>query len=424
MTVARDELIGAVARTLESARFARALTLAIVAAAYLSFALRSVIGWPGLIAIVSALVVLAAGSLALKREELEWRGILPISLLVFLGWSVLSLLWSQYQWTTLGSVLYQLAFAFLAVYVALTRDLIQVVRAFGDVLRVVLVGSLVLEVLAGILFDTPVRFLAVEGALASGGPIQGLVGTRNQLGLVALIGLVTFLIEWNTRSVERTVAIGSVAAAALCVLFARSPVAFGLFILLGLAAFVLVALRRTPPDRRRVAQFILLGATVVALVIGFLVRTRILAVLNAGSEFEYRYFLWRDVVSASAQTTLEGFGWIGYWRNELPPFTGLQTFSIPHQSALNAYIDVLLQLGIVGLFSFITLVALALVRSWLLAANRRSVNYLWLALNMLLLVVVSSAESFALVESGWFTLVICLIKASQDLSWRARLPEG
>ncbi|MEY2849986.1 MAG: hypothetical protein RI885_2653, partial [Actinomycetota bacterium] len=143
--------------------------------------------------------------------------------------------------------------------------------------------------------------------------------------------------------------------------------------------------------------------------------------LNAGSEFEFRYFLWRDVVSASAQRTIEGFGWIGYWRGDIPPFAALRTFSGPHQSALNAYLDVLLQLGIVGLFSFIALVGLALVRSWLLGANRRSINFVWLALITLLLVIVSAAESFALVEFGWLTLVICILKASQDLSWRARL---
>lgn len=423
MTIDRGELRDALSRTLGSPRFSQVLTVAIVCSAYFSFALRSLIGWPGLIAIVSTLVVIAAGSLAVKRAELEWRGILPISLLVFLGWSALSLLWSQYQWTTLAAVLYQLAFAFLAVYVALTRDLIQVVRAFGDVLRVLLFGSLVIEVVAGVLLDTSVGLLGIEGDLAFGGPIQGLVGTRNQLGLIALVGLVTFLIEWNTRSVHRPIAIGSVAVAAVCVLFARSPVAFGAFILLSLAAVVLVGLRRTPPEGRRVAQFVLLGATVIALAIGFLLRTRIVAALNAGSEFEFRYFLWRDVLSASAQHTIEGYGWIGYWRGDIPPFVGLQTVLVPHQSALSAYLDVLLQLGIVGLFSLIALIGLALVRSWLLGANRRSVNFVWLALIMLLLTTVSAAESFALVEFGWFTLVVCLIKASQDLSWRSRLPE-
>ena len=96
---------------------------------------------------------------------------------------------------------------------------------------------------------------------------------------------------------------------------------------------------------------------------------------------------------------------------------------MPRETALNAYVDVLLQLGLVGLCAFIALMGLAFVRSWLLAANKRSVVYLWLALMLTVLVSISFAESSVLVEFGWLTLVICAIKASQDLSWRARLPE-
>ena len=90
---------------------------------------------------------------------------------------------------------------------------------------------------------------------------------------------------------------------------------------------------------------------------------------------------------------------------------------------MNAYLDVLFQLGLVGLFSLLALVGLALVRSWLLASNKRSVVYAWPALVLVVLLVTSAAESSILVESGWLTLVICTAKASQGLSWRARLQQ-
>lgn len=404
-----------------SAGFARAISLCVVATAFLSFSVRAVIGWPGLAGILIALVALAGASIAVKRAELEWHGLLPISLLIFLGWSVLSFTWSEYQSASFGSILYQLAFAFLGVYVALTRDLIQVVRAFGDVLRVVLAGSFIVEILSGILLDTPFRFLSVAGNLDQGGPISGLLGSRNQLGLVALIALITFAIERLTRSVPRPLSLASIVVAVLAVLLSASPVSFGALGVVAIAAAAIAGLRRIVAASRRLAQFSLLALTMVALGLVFAARDTAINLLNAGSAFEFRYALWQDVLTYIPLNAVEGYGWIGYWRRGLPPYIGIDPFAPPHDSALNAFLDAWLQLGIVGLFALLALLGLALVRSWLLASNRRSVIYVWLALIMVALIVTSAAESSVLVDFGWLALVICAVKASQDHSWRVRL---
>jgi len=101
----RQHITEAATALLGSARFGRAISISIVATAYLAFVLKSTMGWAGLIGIVAAEVILAAVSLAIRREELEWRGLLPISLLAFIGWSALSVFWTDYQWAALGSVI-------------------------------------------------------------------------------------------------------------------------------------------------------------------------------------------------------------------------------------------------------------------------------------------------------------------------------
>ena len=419
----RQHILQAVTVLLGSARFGRAISIAIVGTAYLAFVVKNTMGWAGLIGIVSALVLLSAASLAVRRHELEWRGLLPISLLIFIGWSAISVFWTDYQWAALSSVMYQWAFAFLGVYVALTRDLIQIVRAFGDVFRVILVTSLVLEVMSGLLLDVPFRFLSIAGNLASAGPIQGLLGSRNQLGLVALIALVTFFVEWRTRSVEQPLATASLILGAGTVLLTRSPVTFGAFAIVAVAAVALYALRRLEAASRRVWQVVLVVSVALGAFLLYTGRGRLVALINARSEFEFRYDLWQDVLAASPGNSLEGFGWIGYWRTTLPPYIGIDPFGASHSSALNAYLDVWLQLGLVGLAAFIAFAGLALGRSWVLASNKRSVIYLWPALVLVVVLSVSVVESSALVEFGWFTLVICALKASQNLSWRARLPD-
>ncbi|MFP7759742.1 O-antigen ligase family protein [Marisediminicola sp. LYQ134] len=409
---------------LASARFTQALTVAILGTAFLSSTVKATMGWEGLIGALVCLVVLAGASLAVSREEIEWRGLLPISLILFIGWCGATILWSDYQWATLGSIAYQVAFASLGVFVALRRDLIQIVRAVGDVLRTVLVASLALEVLVGILLDTSAPFLRIDGSLADGGPIQGLLGTRNQLGLVAVIALITFSIELVTRSADRGLAVGSIVLAALSVWFTGSPVSLGVLAAVAVTSAVLVWLRRLDPDPRRVAQFALLGTTVFVLTAAFVFRSRLIAVLDAGSEFEFRYSLWLDVVERAATRTVEGFGWLGLWRRDLPPYIGIDPFGPAHSSALNAYLDVLLQTGIVGLFAFIALLGLTLVRSWLLASNKRSVVFAWVPLVLVALILTSAAESSILVEFGWLLLVICCVRSAHELSWRSRLPEA
>ena len=121
-------------------RFAQALTLLAVGFAFSTHAVRSLIGWPGLLAALAGLLALCVLSLIARWRAVEWYGILPITILVFVGWCAASVLWSDPRrpGATAVRVLYLVAFAFIGVYVALMRDTIQIVRAFGDVMRVLL----------------------------------------------------------------------------------------------------------------------------------------------------------------------------------------------------------------------------------------------------------------------------------------------
>lgn len=420
----RSSQFTAVTTFLGSAGLARAVATSTIGMAFLSHTIRSLIGWPGLIGILVVLVALASASLVVRRSTLEWRGLLTVSLLAFVGWCALSVLWSDYQWATLVGSLYQLALALLGVYIALLRDPIQIVRSFGDVLRALLGASLVLEVLSGLLLDSPIKFLGITGGLGDGGPIQGLFGSRNQLGLVALIALVTFVVELFTKSVRRGVAIGSISTAVLVILLTRSPVAIGALAVTVVAGLALMALRRVSPERRRIGQFVLAGIVVIIMIAAWIARSPIIDALNAGSEFEYRYAIWKRILSLVGVSPLEGFGWLGYWRSELPPYIAIEVADGAHPSAFNAFLDAWLQVGFVGFALLVVLVGLAGARSWLLASNKKSVVYLWPALVLVALVVTSAAESTILVEFGWLILVICAVRGSEGLSWRNGLRDS
>jgi O-antigen ligase len=413
-----------VRRALGSAPVAQAFAVCAIGAALLGHLVRSLIGWPGYGAVVAALCVLAGGILVARRDLIEWRGVLPLTILGFVAWCGASVVWSGAQWTSLGGWLLQASIALLGIAVALTRDLIQIVRAAGSVFRAVLATSLALEVLSGILLDTPFRFLGIAGNLAVGGPIQGVFGTRNLLGLVAVLALVTHIIELRTRSVQRATGIVSITLAVACLVFSGSPVTLGVSIVILAATSALFAVRRTPTERRPTLQYALLGLVVVTLVATYAGRARVVDLLNAGGEFQVRYRLWLSTLRAIDASPIEGWGWVGIWRGTIQPYAGINwSVGRQHASALNAYLDVALQVGIVGLLLFGALCAFALVRSWLLASNRRTVTYAWPALILVALVTTGLAESSPLVEGGWILLVVCAVKASENHSWRSRLPE-
>lgn len=406
---------------LGSALFASAVTTMIFLTAFGTHLIRSLIGWPGLLAIVGALVVLAVVSLWFRRAHIAWHGTLPISLVVFVGWALLSVFWTTTTLLSAGRLVYFIAFAALGFYVAVLRDTIQIVRAVGDAMRVLLVTSIALEVLSGVLIDLPIRFLGIEGNLASLGPIQGVFGTRNQLGFVALIALITFAIETTTRSIPRNLGRASILLAAVSILLSRSPVMIAVIAVVAIAALALFGIRRVPVHNRWIFQVSLLGLIVVGLVVGWIARSRIIDALNAGSEFGVRYRLWVEMGRYLDQNLLQGWGWVGAWPST-PPYLWLNLATHKtNSSGLNAFIDVLFQLGLVGFIAFTALVGLALVRSWLLASDKRSIVYVWPALVLVALAAVSMAESTTLFEAGWLLLVVCAIKASRSMSWRDAL---
>ncbi len=400
-------------------RFSAALCLTIVGAELCSLLVRELVGWPGLAAILAVLVLLSTLSLLARRHQIDWHGPLPLSVLIFVGWASISIFWSQYQWATFGSIVYFLAVTMLGVYIALVRDTIQIARAFGDVLRFVLAVSLGLEIFSGVLIDSPLGFLHIQGRLGDLGPIQGIFGTRNELAIVLLVAIITFAIELRTRSVERGISVGSLIVAGAMLLLSRSPIGIGTLLVVTLAGGALYLIRKLPPSRQRFGQITLSAIALGVAITAWVLRQQLIGAFSASSEMNTRLQLWRSMRVLIPQHNLEGWGWVGLWRTDLTPFIFLpHSASQTPASGLNAYLDVWFQLGVVGLLLFVGVLGLAFVRSWLLAASRRSIVYAWPALVLVALLVTSLAESAVLIEFGWLTFVVCSVKAARELSWR------
>ncbi|MAT18187.1 MAG: hypothetical protein CMF56_06435 [Leifsonia sp.] len=419
MTTSRWSSVVAVAA---HARVRDALTICIFVLALAAPTLVAMLGEPGATAALVTLCVLASASLVGLRSEIEWRGILPVSLLAFFGWAALSVIWSEYRSASATGLAHTFAYAFLGAYVALSRDLIQLVRALGDALRGVLVVSLALEVLSGVLLDTPFPWLGIEGALAVGGPIQGVAGSRNLLAFIAGLAVLTFLIELRTQSVTRLTGVLSLCLAVASVAFSRSPVTFAALLGVAAAGLVLWGVRRLSRTARRALQPVILGVALFSITVAYLARGWVLTALDATADVTYRVTLWREIAELVRQHPVEGWGWVGEWPAQIFPYsTTVDTNGAVATSALNGYLDAWVQVGLVGLSLLILALGLGFVRAWLVASETRSPVNAWPALALALIIVTGLAESYLVTESGLVLWVAACMAAARKRSWRGRL---
>jgi hypothetical protein len=403
------------------ARFARALSLITIGSALSVQMLRSLLGPAGLSALLIAELVLTAAMLLSRRRVVKWSSFFPISLGLFLGWLLLSYIWSYYPKASIAGMSSQLTFTALALGVAASRDTIQIVRAVGDVLRVYLAASLILEIFSGVLIDTPIAFLGISGNLTTGNGIQGIFGSRNALSVIALIALITFFIELRTKSVTRELALWSLLGAATCLYLGASPVGLVTLFSVGFIALLLFILRRMEPAARRGTEIGVGIAGVIGVIVLWVFRGSVLDALSNSGPLQYRLALWSEEWRLATMKFLDGWGWTGIWPRKTQPFTVMNSSSGDvHYSGLNIFLDTWLQLGLAGLVLLIILLGLAFTRSWTLATSKKSEIYLWAPLVLSTLLISGLAESHALTEWGWFFVVIIVARSSAELSWRRK----
>ncbi|ROP60424.1 O-antigen ligase [Curtobacterium sp. PhB130] len=407
-------------------RFSQALATVILLFAFGQPTVQALVGSAGTWAITVTLVVLAGLSLLGQRYRIEWHGVLPLSLMAFVGYCALSVLWSQYSWVALRGFVATACFIGLGLYLALGRDLVQVIRASGDAFRILLVVALGLEVLSGLVLDVPIPAFGIHGDIAYGGPIQGIGGTRNFMAFVAAMALVTFVVEFLTRSVTMWRALGSTALAVIALMLSQSPISGLAMIALAVTALALWSLRHARASTRPVVNGVLGGAVVLMLVVAVLFRHRVLAEIGAAGGTATRLGLWSQIRLLTEQYPMQGWGWVGTWPHEpvFPFVTLVDPDGARFTSGLNAFVDAWLQIGLAGALILLITALLAFGRAWVTATTFPGVAYVWPAAVLVLLGVTSAAESYLLHGAGLMVFTTVLVVAARRRSWRRHLPRS
>jgi Lipid A core - O-antigen ligase and related enzymes len=388
---------------------------------------RYLLSWWGWGAIAGALLVLVIVELVHSRAAARR---LPPMLLVTIAVMTLSIAWSAYPAASALGVLTTLATTLFAVFLATCLDGRDLVDALAWALRSVLVLSFLFEFVVAVFLRRPLlpffvdyshlesiprAFYWSRDLLFEGGRIQGIVGNANLLAMVALLALIAGLVRAIGRRESWSAFVAWSLMAVLALGLTRSTtilIAAAVTAVVGAAAW---ATRRSSGRGR-----LLLGVGLLALVLtggllAVIFRAPLLAWAGKSSDLTNRLDIWSAVIDLAVQRPLEGWGWISYWAPWVEPFDDLAVIrGVTYLQAHNAWLDVFLQLGAVGLVAVGLFALTTLARSWVYALDGPRTDALLPLLLTCALLVQSLAESRLLIEIGWALFVVCGIRTATN----------
>lgn len=298
-------------------------------------------------------------------------------LFIFLAWCFLSLSWSGFP-----AVSFKRFFQFATtVWVCLAvllnvdspEDVVRLMRYLYNIYIPLCLLSVIL--VAGAMDPETMSW-------------RGLAPSKNHLGQACLISILVYL-EWilHGSTKARFVAFGYLMVSVLLLLGSRSTTSL-LAILLLAAWQGLVLFNRHFASPRVGSVFMGLVALSLLIFLGItflgdkVLLNMITEMLGKDPSFTGRTDLWKYIFREVKNHWFMGCGFGGFW---LPDHSALQIIYedfvwLPNQSH-NGYLDILNELGVVGLFMF----GLMTVRCLASFANKDRVNYLmWFAISALI----------------------------------------
>ncbi|WP_139199581.1 O-antigen ligase family protein [Curtobacterium sp. MCBA15_013] len=359
----------------------------------------------------------------------------PRALWLFLAWCLVSVVWSHWRFATVSSLAVQVICAGAAFAIASTLTWRRITDALSLALRWVLMGSLLFEAFVAVVLRHPIApawtdygdrkipdaFYFSRAELFTGGRIQGLPGNANLLAMVALLAVIAVAVQYAEGRLRRNRAIGWTVVALVVLALTRSStvLAAGLVVLVALA--VALWIRRVPTERRTPRYLAVAVGAVVVAVLGFLARGQVSELLGKGSDATGRGVIWERVIGLIQEHTVVGWGWIGYWWPGIPTLADLaHRKGVTYLQAHDAYLDVWMQTGVIGLAIFVVYVVTTLSRSW---ASATRIGYdaslsprpfdpvsLLPLLVVVALLVQSVAESRLLYQGNWVLFALIAIK--------------
>lgn len=390
-------------------------------------AVRYSIGWWGWGILLGVLLALTGWQFFRSEPKRLLRQI-PWPLAALLALMAVSTAYSNYPLFTSVASVAQFATSIFGLFLAGSFSWRELLRAFGNVVRFILATSLIFEFVAAAIVHGPIApifknysgdkppaaaYYWTRGHLFDGERIQGIVGNSNILAFIAMLGLIIFAIEILIRSTSNWLSLGGFAMAVLCSWLSKSAGVSFAVVAVAVAATVAIAVEGRDRDQRhRTYRWVWACAGLLSVIVLFF-RAEVFTFFGKTPDMTGRSKIWKLVLGLIWERPIQGWGWISYWVPGVKPYADLVVIkNVPYYQAHNAYLDMWLQLGIVGLLLLLTFVVITFVKLWRLGVRHTNPLYLWPMLVFFGVLAQNLTESRMLLELGWALLVMFAVKAN------------
>jgi len=351
-----------------------------------------------LYALIGTLAVFRVRLILERAQAARW-----ICLLTILA--VASAAWSISPEDTLRRAVALVMTTLFALYLAARFDHLSQLRLFGTALSIVVTSGLAAAVV------WPEMAIMHE---QHAGALRGLFTNKNAFGnLAALAAMV--LAAWLAAEPNRWGAIGiAIAAALVALVLSTSLTAALMLVTAGMAGLVVAGLRPhygSPEHAALRGSMIGLAITVMVIVTSWQLST----VVGRDTTLTGRTMLWAESWQFIRQRPFLGYGYGAFWSEASGPMASLQhAVGWPAPNAHNGYIDLGLQLGLLGvcLFAVAALQAFVRLAHRLRLGDRAGVYATALIGSGLLFRALGESSLLSQNDIGWLLLVMVL--ASTD----------
>jgi exopolysaccharide production protein ExoQ len=276
----------------------------------------------------------------LRRRSLlpVMRDISPYLMILLL--CTLSALWSDYQFPTLRRSVTLTSCVFFGAYCYLTFGLRGILELVGR--ATVIVGWLSLIVYVAL------PSVGHETAAGYEGAMRGVFSQKNSLGEAMLLAVSCYVYLLVDRPKSIAGPLWRLGLLLVCIYLARS--ATSLVIAMVIMAIGAVFWSAANWRRRAVVVYVLGVFSILVVATALVDSVQLMAILDRDPSFTGRLPLWDAAFQAAMQRPWLGYGYSGFWNEDSKIVQSIWA-AIEWQapSAHNGYLDIMLQIGLIGL---------------------------------------------------------------------------
>jgi len=292
------------------------------------------------------MIILVFGGLTVANFR-KTTDFLPHSylLIAFVVLAIASAMWSIEPALTLRRVGTLGTTLIVSAYLVWRYDFPKAISIIGHGLLLVLILSLLT-----VIFLPHIGITQYEnGNDELVGTWKGVISSKNSLGWVCIAGVQIYAWRFLVEPEKRLRHFIVIAFMIFMAAETRSATAL-VSIALGIFVLAVLNLRSWQSPKRIALEGIILGSVILAIFIVSLAPTEILALLGKDPTLTGRVPLWHSVIDSISRRPLLGYGYAVFWLNTNPEVLHIWAVNQWEPGkAHNAFLDVMLDLGVGGL---------------------------------------------------------------------------